>query len=55
MPDDIQGFADRVTEILQKPDLAKEIGKKSKETVRNKFLITRLLSDYLDLLTDVIR
>jgi len=55
MPDDTQGFADRVTEILQNPDLATEIGKKSKETVRNNFLITRLLSDYLDLLTDVIR
>lgn len=53
--DDTQGFADRIIEILQNPDLAKEMGKKGKEIVRKNFLITRILSDYLDLLTDVIR
>jgi len=53
--DDTQGFADRIIEILQNPDLAKKLGKKGKEIVRENFLITRVLSDYLDLLTDVIR
>jgi trehalose synthase len=52
-PDDYQGFADRIIEILQNPDLTIKIGTKGKEVVRNKFLITRLLSDYLDLLKDV--
>lgn len=51
---DKKGFAERVIDILQHPDLAKEIGKKGKEKVCNKFLITRLLSDYLDLLTEVL-
>lgn len=50
-PDDIQGFADHIIEILKSPGLAKELGEKGKEAVRQKFLITRLLSDYLDLLS----
>ena len=54
-PNDDQGFADRIVEILQNPDLATELGKKAKEVVRERFLITRLLSDYLDLLKDVVR
>ena len=33
--------------------LAKEFGKKGKETVKEKFLVTRSLMDYLDLLNDI--
>jgi len=54
-PDDTQGFADRIIEILHNPDLAKEMGKNGKEIVRKNFLITRSLSDYLDLLTDLLK
>ena len=53
--DDTQGFADRIIEILHNPDLAKEMGKNGKEIVRKNFLITRSLSDYLDLLTDLLK
>jgi trehalose synthase len=53
-PYDIEGFADRVVHILNNPDEAKAIGEKAKEKVRNEFLITRLLSDYLDMLNAVI-
>lgn len=53
-PNDIKGFANKIIEILQNPDLAAEIGKKAKETVRNKFLITRILSDYLDLFNEIL-
>jgi trehalose synthase len=49
-PDDVSGFAGQIIEILQNPDLAKKIGKQGRETVRSKFLITRLLANYLDLL-----
>jgi trehalose synthase len=49
-PNDTKGFATKIIEILENPDLAKRIGEKGKETVKQKFLITRLLSDYLDLL-----
>ena len=53
-PYDIEGFADRITDILKNPDQAKAMGHKAKEKVRNEFLITRLLSDYLDMLNAVI-
>lgn len=51
---DTKGFADRIVRILQNPKLGIEIGKKGKEFVRKNFLITRLLSDYLNLLNDVL-
>ena len=49
-PDNLAGFAEKIIEILKKPKMANEIGKKAKKFVKNNFLITRLLSDYLDLL-----
>jgi len=54
-PHDREQFAERVIEILKNPSLAREMGNKGKETVRKKFLITRLLSDYLDLLSDIMK
>jgi trehalose synthase len=53
-PYDIEGFAERIVHILKNPDEAERIGEKAKEKVRNEFLITRLLSDYLDMLNAVI-
>lgn len=53
-PDDTEEFAKRIVELIKDEELAKEIGRKAKETVREKFLITRLISDHLDLLRDVI-
>jgi trehalose synthase len=53
-PYDIEGFAERIIYILKNPDLAKSMGKKAQEKVRNEFLITRLLSDYLDMLNAVV-
>ncbi len=49
-PGDLQGFADRVVELLRDPDLAEEMGRNGREHIRQKFLITRLLADWLDLL-----
>ena len=49
-PTDIDGFADVITDILKNPDMGKEMGKKGREVVRERFLITRLLSDYLDVI-----
>ena len=53
-PYDVGGFAERIVYILKNPDAAQNIGQKAKEKVRNQFLITRLLSDYLDMLNAVI-
>ena len=47
-------FAERIIEILKNPSLAKQMGDKGKERVRENFLVTRLLSDYLDLLNDIV-
>ena len=52
-PNDKRGFADVIVQLLKEPKLAKELGKNGKEVVREKFLITRLLSDYLDVLNSV--
>ena len=51
--DDYTGFADRIVTLLKDPDQATEVGRQAKERVRNKFLITRLLSDYLDMLNAI--
>jgi len=51
--DDVDGFAERTIAILHDPGLGSELGKKARETVQEKFLITRVLSDYLDLLNDL--
>jgi trehalose synthase len=53
-PYDVEGFAERIVYVLKNPDAAKNIGQKAKEKVRRQFLITRLLSDYLDMLNAVI-
>lgn len=54
-PHDYKGCADRVIELLKNPALAQELGKKAKESVRKKFLITRLLSDYMDIIFDILK
>lgn len=51
-PDDVKDFADKTLEILKNPGLAKELGRKGHETVKEKFLITRSLMDYLNLLNE---
>ena len=52
-PEDNEGFAERITHILKNPDEAKAVGEKAREKVRREFLITRLLSDYLDMLNSI--
>jgi trehalose synthase len=52
-PNNKDQFAERIIEILKNPSLATEMGNKAKERVRNHFLTTRLLSDYLDLLSEI--
>jgi len=48
-PHDTEGFANRVLQLLQNPDMAEEMGQRGKEIVRRNFLITRLVLDRLDL------
>jgi trehalose synthase len=52
-PNDTKGFADRIVHLLQNPKDREHLGQNGKETVRKKFLITRLLSDYLYMLNSI--
>jgi len=45
---------EKIIYLLENPSEAERIGKKGKETVKEKFLITRLLLDYVDLLNEMI-
>ena len=54
-PHNYKECADRVVKLLKDPKMAKEMGAKAKETVREKFLTTRLVSDYLDLIDELLK
>ena len=49
-PKDYRGFAEKITWLIENPDIAKEMGQYGKEHVKNNFLITRHLLDYIQLL-----
>jgi trehalose synthase len=53
-PRDLPGCADRVLRLLNDPDLARDMGRKGRELIRHNYLITRLLSDWLDMLTSIL-
>lgn len=53
-PDDHEHCADRLIDIIKYPDNYKEMRHNAKEFVRNNFLITRLIEDYLDLLIEML-
>ena len=42
--------AERIVQLLQDPDLRQRLGARARETVRENFLMSRLLEDWLDLL-----
>ncbi|MGF1619964.1 MAG: glycosyltransferase [Rhodomicrobiaceae bacterium] len=47
--DSIEEAAERIVTLLKDGDLRRRMGEAAKETVRQKFLITRLMEDWLDL------
>jgi trehalose synthase len=52
-PHDLDQCADRVVTLLRDDDLREELGNQAKEHVRQHFLITRHLLDYIQLLLDL--
>ena len=52
-PGDVAGVAQCVLKLLRDPDMAAHLGHNARETVRDKFLVTRLLSHWLDLLHEM--
>lgn len=53
-PKDYDGFADAVLKLLKDEALARRMGETGREKVRGKFLITRLLEDYITLMEELI-
>ncbi len=51
--DSVEACAERTIELLQQPDRADELGAAGREKVRQEFLATRELEDYLRLLNDL--
>jgi len=53
-PKDTEGFVDRIIYLLKNPKESQNLGRMANEMVGQKFLITRLLSDHLDMLNSII-
>jgi trehalose synthase len=49
--DTVDEAAERIVQILKHPELRHRLGARAKETVRDNFLISRLLEDWIDLLS----
>ena len=52
-PRDIDQTADRVVQLLKHPEHREEMGRKARETVRERFITTRLILDYIDLMLEL--
>jgi len=48
--DNVEQAADRIVDILKYPALRDRVGRNATETVKRRFLMTRLMEDWLDLL-----
>jgi trehalose synthase len=46
----VEETAERIVEVLGNPDLREKMGQAARETVRKKFLLTRSLEEYIDLI-----
>jgi len=53
-PHNYNECAERIIKLLKDPKLNEKMGREAKEFVRENFLTTRLVSDYLDLLYEVL-
>jgi trehalose synthase len=48
--DTVEQTAERIVQVLTQPHLRERIGARAKESVRESFLMSRLLEDWLDVL-----
>jgi trehalose synthase len=53
-PEDKKTAAKNVIKVLENPEWGEELGKQGKEYIRKHFLITRLIKDYLRLMSEVL-
>lgn len=50
---DVEQATDRIVKLLGNPDLRRNMGQRARERVRRRFLMTRLLEDWIDLITEM--
>jgi trehalose synthase len=50
-PNDINGFSESIVKLLENKKLRECLGKNGQEHVKKNYLITRLMSDWIDLFT----
>jgi trehalose synthase len=48
--ENVQHAAERIVQLLKDPRLREQLGRRAKETVREHFLMTRLMEEWLDLI-----
>jgi trehalose synthase len=48
--DSVEQAAQRIVQVLKDPRLREELGRQAKEGVREQFLMTRLMEEWLDLI-----
>lgn len=53
-PKDYDTAAERIIQILKEPEKYEEMGRQGREYVREHFLVTRLMNNYIDLAADMI-
>ncbi len=54
-PNDYQSFADCIIELLKNNKLSESIGRSGRLNIQHKFLLPRLLNDYLTVMHDVLK
>jgi trehalose synthase len=53
-PEDIDGFSESIVKLIKDKELKSEMGNKAREHIKNNFLITRLMSDWLDVFNEML-
>lgn len=54
-PEDYEGFARKIVEIIEDEGLGHELGQKGKEHVKNNFLVTRLMLEWIQQIKAILR
>lgn len=52
-PDDTTGFAEKILSLFDDPKKGETMGARAHETVKEKFLITRLMRDYMNMISQI--
>lgn len=54
-PEDYEGFARKIVKIIEDDDIRDKLGQKGKEHVRNNFLVTRLMLEWIQQIKAILR